>query len=240
MKNVLCVIPARGGSKRVPGKNTRLLLGKPLVAYPIEAALKSRLVTRTVVSTDSAEIASMSRDFGAEVVDRPAELSVDTAAIDDALRHAVRHLEATEGFKADVVVLLQANVPVRKEGEIDEILKRLMDTPGADSVVTVYEIDQRPEWMKKVDPGTGEIEPFMGPTDSFRMQDLPELYLLDGAVVAINVDTLMRTEGKRKAHEYLGERVHAIVHDRKYAVEVDDEEDLEMAEYFLGMEQPPA
>ncbi len=94
--------------------------------------------------------------------------------------------------------------------------------------------------MKKVDPKTGKIESFMEPSDSFRMQDLPKLYLLDGAIIAIKVDTLMSTEGKRRAHEYLGERVHAFVHDKKYAVEIDEEEDLEMAEYFLRMEQPSA
>ncbi|MDP2167684.1 MAG: acylneuraminate cytidylyltransferase family protein [Thermodesulfovibrionales bacterium] len=236
--NILCVIPARGGSKRTPGKNIKPLMGKPLISYTIEKALESRLVTRVVVSTDSPDIARVARDFGAEVVERPANISEDTSAIDDSLRHAVRHLEAGEGFRPDVVVLLQANVPVRKEGEIDEVIRALLENPEAESVATVYEVDQRIEWMKRVD-ASGKVTPFMGQTASYRKQDLPELYLIDGAIEAVRTDTLMRTEGNRMAHAYFGERLYAFIHEKKYAIEVDVAEDLEMAEYFLGREHVP-
>lgn len=234
---VLCVIPARGKSQRAPGKNIKPLSGKPLIGYTIEAALESKLVDRTVVSTDSPDIAKVAEESGAKTVVRPAELASATSPIDDALRHAVRQLERQEGFSPDIVVLLQANVPVRKKGEIDEVIKRLMETEDATAVVTVYRIDQRPEWMKILDRETGRITPYMEPTGKYRMQDLPELYLIDGAVLAVKTDVLMTTEGDRKIHAYLGGRIYAVIHDKKYSTEVDEEEDFETAEYFLLKEK---
>jgi len=230
---VLCVVPARGGSLRAPGKNIRPLAGRPLMAYSIGAALESSLADMVVVSTDDAGIAGVARSLGVRVVDRPPELASHDAALDDALRHAVMHLEESDGFKADIVVSLQANVPVRKPGEIDAAIEKLRGTPEATAVVTVYKVDQRPEWMKKMDPETGRLMPHMEPTAAFRMQDLPPLYLLDGAIVAVRTEVLMSTVGDRTAHAWFGERVHALEHDRRYAIEIDEPDDFEFAECFL-------
>lgn len=234
---ILCVIPARGGSKRVPNKNIRNVLGKPLIAYTVESALESSLCTKVVVSTDDSEIARASKKIGADIIMRPDDIALDTSPIDDALRHAVRSLEKEEGVKYDIVVLLQANVPVRKKGEIDEVIKKLLKIKDATAVVTVYAIDQRPEWMKMIDLDTGGIKPFMELTNLYRKQDLPELYLLDGAIIAVRTDALIETEGIKRIHSYLGDRVYPFIHDAKYAVEIDEEKDLELAEYYLLKEQ---
>jgi len=230
---VLCVVPARGGSLRAPGKNIKPLAGRPLMAYPIGAALESRLVDMVVVSTDSFEIADVARSLGVRVVDRPPELASHDAALDDALRHAVRHLEENEGFNADIVVSLQANVPVRKPGEIDETIEKLRANTDATAVATAYKVDQRPEWMKKLDPRTGRVTPHMEPTSVFRMQDLPTLYLQDGAVVAVRTEILMATAGDRTVHAWLGQSVYAVEHDKRYSIEIDEEDDFEFAECFL-------
>lgn len=234
---ILCVIPARGKSKRIPNKNIRYLLGKPLIAYTIERALESRLCTRVVVSTDDPEIATVSKEFGTDVIMRPDDLALDTSPIDDALRHSVRSFEKEEGFRCNIAVLLQANVPVRKKGEIDEVIKKLLEIEEATAVVTVYTIGQRPEWMKLIDTTTGRIKPFMEPTGLYRKQDLPELYLLDGAIIAVRTHALMETEGIKKIHGYLGDKIYPFIHDTRYTIEIDEERDFELAEYYLLREQ---
>ena len=233
MMKVLCVIPARGSSKRVPDKNIRRLLKKPLIAYTIESALESKLCNRVAVSTDDLKILSIAKKYGVDVIDRPGDIAQDTSPIDDALRHAVRCYEHKEKFSADIVVLLQANVPIRKKGEIDEVIDKLIKTDDATAVVTVYAVDQRPEWMKIVDKGTGKIKPFMFSTNLYRKQDLPGLYLLDGAIITVKTDILMKTEGIKKAHGYLGENIYPFIHDSKYSIEIDEEKDFEIAEYYL-------
>lgn len=235
--NVLCVIPARGGSKRVHNKNIRMLLNKPLIAYTIEKALESRLCNKVVVSTDDAEIADVARKYGADTITRPADLALDDSPIDDALRHTVRFFERKRNFSTDIAVLLQANVPIRKNGEIDEVVDKLIKTGDATAVVTVYPVDQRPEWMKIIDVGSGMIKQYMKSTNLYRKQELPDLYLLDGAIIAVRTKTLMETEGIKKAHGYLGEKVYPVIHNSKYSVEIDEERDFETAEYYLQKEK---
>ena len=111
------IIPARAGSKGVPGKNIKPLLGKPMMAYVIEAALEAETLDRVIVSTDGEEIADVAREYGAEVIMRPSELAGDSSPMEDSLRHAVRKMDTYPLL----TVLLQANVPIRKPGAIDEV-----------------------------------------------------------------------------------------------------------------------
>ena len=133
---VCAIIPARGGSKGVSRKNVRLLAGKPLIAHTIEHALGARFVTRVIVSTDDDEIASVSKEYGAEVVKRPAELATDTATSESALKHVLDHLRGVEGYTPDLVVFLQCTSPVRTSRDIDRAAQLLLDK-GADSLVSV-------------------------------------------------------------------------------------------------------
>ncbi len=230
---ILCVVPARGKSKRIKNKNLRILLGKPLIAYSIESALQSKLCDKVIVSTDSKKIASVAKTYGADVIMRPQRLALDDSPIDDSLRHAISYLKKNENFNPDIVVLLQANVPVRKSGEIDDVLKMLIANKNSSSIATVYSVDQRPEWAKVIDKKTKMLKPFMKPSNSYRKQDFPGLYLLDGAIVAVRSDVLIKTKGVKKIHAYLGDKIIAFLHDKKYAVEVDEEEDFGLAEYYL-------
>ncbi|WP_172119361.1 acylneuraminate cytidylyltransferase family protein [Actinomyces faecalis] len=133
--SALAVIPVRGGSKGIPRKNLRDVGGKPLVAWTIEQALAATGDLRVVVSTEDAEIAQVARTVGAEVIDRPAELALDTTATEPVIIHAMDIL-AEQGYEPDYVMLLQATSPVRRPGTIDRALAQIVQT-GVDSLVGV-------------------------------------------------------------------------------------------------------
>jgi CMP-N-acetylneuraminic acid synthetase len=153
------------------------------------------------------------------------------------MRHAREEVEADGRGPIDVVVCMQANVPVRRDGEIDTVVRRLRATAWATAVATGYAIEQRPEWMKRIrDRSTMEIAPFMDAGTAYRTQDLPELYLLDGAIVAVRTEVLQKTAGDRRVHAYMGDRVVIVPHEPKYAVEIDSVPDLDLAEFFLTRE----
>ncbi|MEW5946865.1 MAG: acylneuraminate cytidylyltransferase family protein [bacterium] len=229
---ILCVIPARGGSKRLPGKNIMKILGRPLIAYPISQAIESGVFDRIVVSTDDDAIAGVASGAGAAVIRRPPELATDAAAIEDAIRHVVRELEKNENYRPDVVTLLQANVVYRRPGLIKETVRKLAENGRYDSVITVYQVNQRPEWMKRVEGDL--LIPNMN-CDRYRQQELPALYLADGAVAAIRTDVLMGTEGLRGVHRFLGAKIGCVVQDRLFSAEVDEPDDVLTAELLLEL-----
>lgn len=133
---VLAIIPVRGGSKGIPGKNIKLLAGEPLVAYSIKAAQNSKYVTRTVVSTEDKKIKEVALSYGAEVLDRPTELAQDETKTAPVLLHVLDELKNKQNYVPDVVVLLQATCPLRDEKELDEAFKIFFDNQnnGCDSV----------------------------------------------------------------------------------------------------------
>ena len=159
-KTVIGIIPARGGSKGLPGKNIRPMCGKPLIAWTIEKALKSRHLDVVLVSTDSPEIADIARDHGAEVPFlRPAELATDTANTYDVIRHALGHYRQSAGQKFDYTALLEPTSPLREDDDIDRVLVALDAAAGEfDSIVTLGEVGEHPSIMKRL-VGRG-IEPF--------------------------------------------------------------------------------
>jgi CMP-N-acetylneuraminic acid synthetase/3-deoxy-D-manno-octulosonate 8-phosphate phosphatase KdsC-like HAD superfamily phosphatase len=134
--NVLAVIPARGGSKGIPRKNLKLLAGKPLLAHSILHAKQTPSITRIVVSTDDDEIADVARQWGAEVVHRPTEISGDKASSESALLHTLDWLRANENYEPDLVVFLQATSPCRQPGEIQPAID-MLQRDGADSLLSV-------------------------------------------------------------------------------------------------------
>ena len=225
--STIAVIPARGGSKGLPKKNIIDLAGQPLISYTIEAAKNANLVEQVVVSTDSDEIAKVALEYGAKVVKRPPNISKDDSPIEDAVRHVVRTLGRNS---IDAVVLLQANVPIRKLGQIDHCLNRLVET-GSNSVGTVYEVDQRPELMKMLQGD--HLIPCSTPNE-YRRQDFPPYYLLDGAVLAIRSDTLFDTEGILGAHRFLGDKVSAVVEEPIFSIELDDYFDFLVANAVIA------
>ncbi|MBI1387095.1 MAG: acylneuraminate cytidylyltransferase family protein [bacterium] len=180
--NTLCVVPARGGSKGLPRKNTRLLGGKPLIAYTIRAALKSRL-GGCLVSTDDAEIAGISREWGADVpFIRPAEYAGDQSTSLSVLLHALRFAEEQQGRAIEHVVFLQPTSPFRQAWHLDEALA-LYETAGRNSVIGVTSVDEfHPYFMFK--RGTdGGLAPLIEMKERpLRRQDLPSFYRINGAI----------------------------------------------------------
>ena len=133
-RNIVAIILARGGQKGLPKKNILKLAGKPLIYYTIQAAKHSKFVQRIIVSTDDLEIATIAKEFGAEVpFIRPANLSNDDATAEDALAHAVDWMKEKEGFNADIVVYLQITDPFRNASMIDSCVKVLLENPNIDS-----------------------------------------------------------------------------------------------------------
>jgi CMP-N,N'-diacetyllegionaminic acid synthase len=138
--HVVCIIPARGGSKGLPRKNVCPLAGKPLIAYSIEAAQACQLIDRIIVSTDDDEIATIAKQYGAEVpFKRPAELAADDATTESVLQHAVFWLEQNEQYRVDIVIFLQPTDIFRKQWMLKEVIRRVLENPSIDSAFVAFE-----------------------------------------------------------------------------------------------------
>jgi len=226
---ILAIIPARGGSKRLPGKNVKPLLGKPLITYSIEQAKQTTHTMRIVVSTDDAEIKKVSLKCGAEVLDRPADLATDTATTMSVLHHVVKTLQS-RGYSPDIVVLLQPTCPMRLPVDIDACVRKLIDT-GADSVVTVREIDEPPHWMMQL--GDGDRTSLFMKEQITRKQDIPKLYILNGGVYAIKTNVLLKQE-----RYVMGPDNRAVIMPRERSYDIDTPEDFELVEFLLKRQRP--
>jgi CMP-N-acetylneuraminic acid synthetase len=223
---VLAVIPARAGSKGLPGKNARPLGGKPMLAWTIEAARGSRALTRAWVSTDDEALAELARAHGGEAPFlRPAELATDTASIFDVLKHAVSEYERREKRAVDVVVLLQPTSPLRGPGPIDEAVRLVLG--GADSAQTVALDQTHPRHRFTIEGG--RLQPLFPDADAHsRRQDGAAIYRPNGAVYAAKTSVLRETGGLR------GRDHRAVVMDFESSVDVDTIWDFRLAELILA------
>lgn len=230
-RRVLAIVPARAGSKGLPGKNVRLLQGKPLLAWPIAAARASRHVDRTIVSTDAADYAAIAVEYGAEVPFlRPAALASDNAPSIDFILHAIDVL-AAEGDAYDYVVLLEPTSPLTEADDVDAALAQLVAAgPRAEAIVGVAPMETSHPAFAVLRDEAGAIRPLM--TESFgslpRRQDLPPVFALDGSLYISTVEALRRERGFAHAHT-LG-----YVTDRFKALEVDDLVDFICIEALLA------
>lgn len=224
---LLAVIPARGGSKGVPRKNLRLLAGRPLVAWSIAAAREAAGVDRVVVSTDDAEIAAVSRSFGAEVMMRPPELARDDSPTLAALRHVVETLEAAEGYRPDAVLTLQPTSPLRTARHIDEAAALFAADPAADSLVSCVPVPHifHPRSVMKQD-ADGYLVPYLADPQPTRRQDKEPVFARNGAAVYI-------TRTARLAEFVFGGRLIAYMMDEESSIDIDAEADLVRAEEIL-------
>jgi CMP-N,N'-diacetyllegionaminic acid synthase len=171
-RTVIAIIPARGGSKGLPRKNILPLCGKPLIAWSIDKAAKSRHLDTIVVSTDSDEIADIARRHGASVPFlRPPELATDQASTYDVIRHTLAYFRTTQGSEFDYTVLLEPTSPLREDDDIDQMLRALDERAEEfDAVVSVGEVTQHPSIMKRV--VRDRLEPFAADlTQANRRQD---------------------------------------------------------------------
>jgi len=229
--NILGIIPARAGSKRLKDKNILPLMGKPMILYTLAHARESRLIDRIVCSTDGSRIAKVMEKASCEVIKRPKHLALDRSRLEDVLIHAVLYMERKHNYRADIAVILQANIPVRRGGIIDKVIKKLMTT-GADSVFTAEPVGKHnPCWMVKL--GKDDRMSYYEPSPIFRAQDLPAVYINNGAVWAIWRDVLFRKRKKLTNYAAYGDDIRLVIQPRYDAIDVDDRFDLEMAGIIL-------
>jgi N-acylneuraminate cytidylyltransferase len=218
---VIAIIPARGGSKGVPRKNVRLAGGKPLIAWTIESARASKYIDRIVVSTEDEEIAAVSRQYSAEVLDRPTHLAQDDTPGIDVVIHA---LDQFDGYP--YVVLLQPTSPFRSVEDIDGCIEQCLNQ-GAPACVSICESHISPYWMYTLDEQM-LLKPFIQ-SDQFysRRQDAPKVYQLNGAVYVAKTDWLQLTRSFL-THETLS---YIMPQDR--SLDIDTTIDFEFADFLL-------
>lgn len=201
---IVGVTPARGGSKGLPRKNIRLLCGKPLIAWTIEAARASTRLDRYIVSTEDAEIAAVARAWGAEVIERPPGLATDEASTLSVLQHVLTQIPA------EVVVELHATSPIRDADLIDRCIQRFLET-GVDSLATGLMC---------------HYTEYATPANDLRRQDVPAFFYDDGNVYVIKAQLL------RRGDRY-GTRIERMVLDREQNMDIDDACDFWLAEQIL-------
>jgi N-acylneuraminate cytidylyltransferase len=220
----LCLIPARGGSKGIPGKNLRPIGGKPLIVWTIEQALATLGDVRVVVSTEDEAIAAVARDAGAEVpFARPAELAEDTTATEPVVLHAISEL-GLRGYRPDAVVLLQATSPIRLPNTVLRAIEHYEST-GVDSIVGV--VPQSPFLWRWSDPPTADYDVDHRP----RRQEITPADLRYRETGSIYVT---RTAVYEQHRNRLGGRISLFVMDELEGIDIDTETDLLLAEHALS------
>lgn len=221
---IIAVIAARGGSKGVPGKNIKMLAGKPLIAHTIEQSVNSKLVSRTIVSTDDKRIAEISEKAGAEVILRPAELATDKILPDPAVQHVLKTLEDKEDYKPDIVVFLQCTSPLRKKDDIDNAIKKLIDSK-ADSLLSVC---PNHAFIWRFDRKKGSAYPVNYDYRNRQIrQDREPEYKENGSIYAAKRDVWMKNKDR------LGGKIALHVMDVDDSWEIDDPFDFWLIERII-------
>ena len=235
MTEVLAIVPARGGSKGLPGKNLRPLAGHPLIAYSIAAGLQAKLVNRVICSTDSEEIATVAREYGAEVpFMRPAKLAQDDSPDIDFFNHALAELAKTD-YRPDIIVQLRPSDPIRRNGLVDEGVQLMIDNPTADSVRTIAEPGYSPYKMWVVND-SGTLDPLLtipGVAEPFNLprQELPEVWWHIGVLDIVRTDVVTQTKSLS------GKTIIPLKVDREASADIDTLDDFERAEKtMLGVD----
>ncbi|MFD1551232.1 acylneuraminate cytidylyltransferase family protein [Putridiphycobacter roseus] len=226
---ILGLIPARGGSKGLPGKNIRPLNGKPLIAWSIESSLASQQIDTTIVSTDDKAIADIAVAHGASLpFMRPNHLASDQSTSKDVIIHALEYFrEAGQAF--DYLVLLQPTSPFRKAGDIDKAIDLAKET-GADLVVSVKETASNPYYVLFEEDEKGNLKNSKASTFS-RRQDCPKVYELNGSIYVFKVKSILEKDSLKF------ENTIKFLMDSYHSIDIDNLEDFEYAEFLLQKQQ---
>jgi N-acylneuraminate cytidylyltransferase/CMP-N,N'-diacetyllegionaminic acid synthase len=224
-KKILGIIPARAGSKGLPGKNIKMLVDKPLIAWTAEQALSSNYIDNIVVSTDSRDIAEVAKNYGCEVPFlRPSELATDKSNMMDVVLHAIDRLEKDDSF-FDAVMLLQPTAPLRTAQDIDNAI-RLFSEKEAEAVVSVCEVEHHPYWSNTL-PLDGCMKDFLIPEARKNRQELPTFYRLNGSIY------LARTDYFKLNRTFIGDNAYAYIMPPERSVDIDTELDFKLAELLI-------
>ena len=221
-KRILALVPARGGSKGLPGKNIRPLLGKPLIQWTLESAKKSKHLDKIFVSTDSREIADVCENAGVAVPGlRPDELASDTASSMDVMLYSIELLEKA-GDYYDYLLLLEPTSPLRKDEDIDRIIELAIDNPDADGVISCGQVHtEHPSIIKKTD-SDGYLIKYYRDVKSFGQRQFE-----DEALFPYGVGYLIKIERFKEEHDLYTDRMIPYKIERWQNYEVDDIYDFE-------------
>ena len=222
-KRLLAVIPARGGSKRLPRKNLLDLAGKPLIAWTIEAALGSKYIDRVIVSTDDDEIAEVSKDFGADVpFMRPVEYATDNAKSVDVVLQLLEQLKI-QNEKYEYIILLQPTSPLRNTENINESIELLIKRQCA-GVVSISEAEHSPLWSNTL-PDDDSLSGFLDELIiNKRSQDLEKFYRLNGAIYLCNSKRLIQEKTF-----FIKNDIYGFKMSREVSIDIDTSIDLDLA-----------
>jgi N-acylneuraminate cytidylyltransferase len=226
-KRVIAIIPARGGSKRLPRKNVLPLAGKPLIVWSIEAALASAYIDKTIVSTDDYEIAEISKAAGASVpFMRPPELASDTASSTDVVMHVLDYLDS-QNDHYDYIMLLQPTSPLRTSNDIDAALE-LCIAKDANSIISVCETDHSPLWENTLPPDHSMVGFITENIAKLRSQDLPTYYRINGAIYISKIDDF-----KVWRTFFISEKTYAFIMPKGKSIDIDNFIDYLIAEIII-------
>ena len=224
-QSVFAIVPARGGSKSVPGKNIRPLKGRPLLAWSIDTARQVSEIDRVIVSTDDQAIAAVATAHGAEVYHRPAHLATDEALVIDALRDLLRTLRS-EGNAPDWMILLEPTCPLRTAADIRECLN-LAATGEYDSVATFTDAELNPHRAWRIIDGSPEVF-IPGAIPWLPRQKLPRAHQLNGAVYLFRATLL-----EQQTQSLLAGRMGAVLMPRERSHDIDDMIDFTVVDALL-------
>lgn len=230
---VLCIIPVRGGSKGLPGKNSMELCGKPLIAYSIEHAKQSKYIDRVIVSTESRLLADISEKYGAEVpFIRPEELAEDDSNIMDVLLHAIDWMETRESYFFDIIILLHATSPLRTVKDIDNCIKLLIDK-NADNVLSVTESHRNPYFNMVEVNDFGQVALVKNGNFANR-QSAPKVFDMNASIYVWWKDIF------KKEKTTFSPKSLIYIMPKERSIDIDDAIDFKIAEILLkGNKQVP-
>ena len=222
-KKIITVIPARGGSKRLPGKNTKNLCGKPLISWTIEAAKESKYLDKVVVTSDDNSIFEIASAHNVSFIDRPKSLASDIATTSDVLLHAINEQES----EFDFLVLLQPTSPLRSDMQIDEAIE-LLFKKGSDSIISVCECEHSPVWSNKLPENLSMKEFIPERYTHTRSQDIDTYYRLNGAIYIIDINIF------RKNKALLTDDSYAYIMNSEDSIDIDTMYDFICAESLMS------
>jgi len=224
-KKILAIIPARGGSKRLPSKNILNLGGKPLVVWTIESALNSKYLDSIILSSDDEKILEIGKKYDIATVKRPEELSTDTAKTTDVI---LCHLNQVKN-KFDYVILLQPTSPLRTSKHIDDAIKFLFEKE-ADAVVSICEMEHSPLWSNTLPQDLSMANFLKEDIKDKRSQDLPKYYRLNGAIYIAKVEKLLEEKTF-----FLKNNIFGFIMDKYSSIDIDDEYDFKLADCLMTL-----
>lgn len=228
--NILAVVPARSGSKSVPHKNIRLIGGKPMLAYSLEHASRSKYINRVILDTDSEEYAKIGKDFGAEIpYIRPEKYATDTSLDIDVFYHCLNYLKEKEDYVPDIVVQLRPTYPIRNVEDIDKMIEILIENQEYDSVRSIAPAKEIPYkmWHRAED---GRITPLiqnMGECYNMPRQELPKVYYQNACIDVVRGRVILEQKSMT------GTNIYGYEMDKNY--DIDTEEEFAVAATYLEL-----